>query len=59
MPKPSEIVNNMLGEQFNKALEFIVTPPKEKMPTMYEEVKLNTQRVQEETLKKQQERFLG
>ena len=57
MPRPEEIVNSFLETKVKDALDFIFKPNQE-APTLYENIKLNKQRVEEETRKKQQEKLI-
>ena len=57
MPTPSEIVNSFLEDKVKDALDFMFTP-KQGAPTLYENIKLNRQEVQEEEQKKQNEKFM-
>lgn len=56
MPKPSEIVNSFLETKVKDALDFIFQP-NQQAPTIYENIKLNRKKVEEETLKKQTTEF--
>ena len=56
MPKPSEIVNSFLESKVKDAFDFILKP-RQQAPTIYENIKLNRKKVEEETLKKQTTNF--
>ena len=56
MPTPEEIVNSFLGDKVKDSLDFMFKPNQE-APTLYENIKLNTKRIEEETQKKQNINF--
>lgn len=56
MPTPSEIVNSFLEDKVADALDFMFNP-KQPAETIYDNIKLNRQKVEEETQKKQNINF--
>ena len=57
MPTPEEIVNSFLEDKVADALDFMFKPNQE-APTLYDNIKLNTKRVEEETRKKQEQKII-
>jgi len=57
MPTPNEIVNSFLEDKVADALDFMINK-KASAETIYDGIKLNRQRIEEETQKKQKDNFM-
>jgi hypothetical protein len=57
MPTPSEIVNSFLEDKVKDALDFMFNP-EQGAPTLYENIKVNRQKVEQEEQKKQDQKFM-